>query len=103
MGLSCAGSLDVLIEPFDLTTPNNTLIDIYRRVRSGINQGKSAAIITRLKDSHQRLLVFEYGETSGTLGNTDHDNEAHKLTSDQMCKHKSSTISLGNPGVKVFL
>jgi len=103
MGLSCAGSLDVLIEPFDLTTPNNTLIDIYRRVRSGMDQGKSAAIITRLKDSHQRLLVFEDGETSGTLGNTDLDNEAHKLASDLMRKHKSSTVSLGNPAVQVFI
>ena len=102
MGLSCAGSLDVLIEPFDLTTPNNTLVETYHIVRAAIEQGKTAAIVTSLKGTHQRLLVFEDGEISGTLGNTDLDNEAHKLASDLMRKRKSATVSLGDPPVELF-
>src|SRR5215510_978740 len=67
IGLSCAGSLDVFIEPFDLSTTNNTLVDTYRAVRAAIEQGKTAAIVTSLKDSSHRLLVFEGGEIRGTL------------------------------------
>src|SRR4029453_15456946 len=40
MGLSWAGSLEVLIEPFDLTG-QNTLVDTYGAVRSAIEQGKT--------------------------------------------------------------
>lgn len=103
MGLSCAGSLDVLIEPFDLTTPNNTLVDVYRQVRSAIEQGKTVAIVTPLKDSAAgRLLVFEDGELSGTLGTTDFDNEVSKVALDLMRKRKSATASLGDPPVELF-
>lgn len=102
IGLSCAGSLDVLIEPFDLTTPNNTLMDIYRSVQSSIDEGKTVAIITRLKDSHHRLLVFGDGEISGTLGNTDLDNEARKLAPALMRKRNSATVSVGDPAVELF-
>lgn len=102
MGLSCAGSLDVLIEPFDLTTPHNTLVEIYRAVRAAIEQGKTAAIVTPLKDSSHRLLLIENGETSGTLGNTDLDNQARTLASDLMRKRKSATVSLGESQTELF-
>ena len=102
MGLSCAGSLDVLIEPFDLTSDKSRLVEIYGAVRSAIERGKSAAIVTPLKDSDHRLLVFEDGEILGTLGNTELDNEARRVAGDLIRKRKSATVSLGVPGVDVF-
>jgi len=95
MGLSCAGSLDVLIEPFDLTQPNNTLVDTYRRVRSAIEQGKTIAIVTPLKDGAQRMLV-------GEDENTDFDDEVRKVAFDLMRKRKSATVSIGDPPVELF-
>lgn len=94
MGLSCAGSLDVLIEPFDLTT-NNTLVDTYRAVRTAIEQGKTVAIVTPLKDSARRLLLFEDGTT-------DSDNEVCKVALDLMRKRQSATVSVGSPPVELF-
>lgn len=94
IGLSCAGSLDVLIEPFDLKT-DNRLIDTYRAVRSAIEQGKTVAIVTPLKDSAHRRLVFEDGTT-------DLDNEVHKVALELMRKRKSATVSVGDPPVEVF-
>ena len=102
MGLSCAGSLDVLIEPFDLTQPNNNLVETYRTVRTAIEKGKTAAIVTPLKDSDSRLLLIEDGESSGTLGNTDLDNEARKLAPELMRKRRSATIPVGDPAVELF-
>jgi xanthine dehydrogenase accessory factor len=102
MGLSCAGSLDVLIEPFDLGTTDNTLIDTYRAVRNTIEQGKTAAIVTNLKDNAHRLLVFEDGPISGTLGNTDLDAEARAIAAELMRKRKSATVLLGDPAIEFF-
>jgi xanthine dehydrogenase accessory factor len=102
MGFSCAGSLDVLIEPFDLTAASNTLVETYRSVRSAIDEGKSAAIITSLKDSAHRLLVFEDGEISGTLGNTELDNEARKLAPDLIRQRKSATVLLDDSQIELF-
>lgn len=102
MGLSCAGSLDVLIEPFDLTTPNNALVQIYRAVRSATEQGKTAAIVTSLKDSAHHLLLLEDGETSGTLGTPELDKEAKRIAPELMRKRKSATVSVGDPAVELF-
>jgi len=96
MGLSCAGSLDVLIEPFDLTSPNNMLIETYHAVRSAIEQGKTVAIVTPLKDGAQRLLLFEDE-------NTDSDDELRKVAFELMRKRKSATVSIGDPPVEVFI
>jgi xanthine dehydrogenase accessory factor len=102
MGLSCAGSLDVLIEPFDLSSERSTLIETYRAVRAAVDQGKCAAIVTHIKNTSSRLLLFEDGEISGTLGNTDLDNEARRIALDLMRKRKSATLSLGDPPVEIF-
>ena len=93
IGLSCAGSLDVLIEPFDLNDP--TLIDTYRAVRSAIEQGRTVAIVTPLKDQAQRLLVFEDEDT-------DSDDEVRGVAFDLIRKRKSATVSIGEPPVDVF-
>lgn len=96
IGLSCAGSLDVLIEPFDLTAPDNTLVDTYRAVRAAVEQGKTAAIVTPLKDSAFRLLLIEDGQTTGTLGTPALDAEARRLAPELIRKRKSCTLSLGD-------
>lgn len=100
MGLSCAGSLDVLIEPFDLTDPKNTLVETYRAVRAAVDHGKGAAIVTSLQNSTARLLVLEDGQSSGTLGSESIDEEARKVALELIRKRKSSTVSLGatSPG-----
>ena len=95
MGLSCAGSLDVLIEPFDLTSPNSTLIETYQAVQSAIGQGKTVAIVTPLNGEAQRLIVFEDE-------NRDLDDEVRGVAFDLMRKHKSATVSIGNPAVEIF-
>ena len=102
MGLSCAGSLEVLIEPVNLENPNNDLVGLYRAVRMAVDQGQSAAIVTALKNTDSRLLLREDGQSSGTLGNTDLDDEARKLASELMRKRTSATVSVGDPAVEVF-
>jgi xanthine dehydrogenase accessory factor len=99
IGFSCAGDLDVLIEPIDLTSPRGNVFDLYRAVRESIDQGRAAVIATSLKDSSLKLLMSEGGETSGTLGSPALDRAAQTAAAELMRKRTSSTVSVGSSPV----
>ena len=101
IGFSCAGDLDVLIEPVDLTKPNN-VFELYRSVRKALDQGKRAVIATLLSESSRKLLTVEGGETSGSLGTAELDHEAQSVALEVMRKRTSNTVSLGPNSLPVF-
>jgi len=95
IGFSCAGDLDVFIEPVDLRRSDN-VFELYRAIRNAIDQGKSAVLATSLNDSSQKLLLIEGGETSGSLGPPELDREAQTFAPELMRKGLSTTRSLGS-------
>ena len=101
IGFSCAGDLDVLIEPVDLTSPDNVL-ELYRTVRTAVDRGKRAVFATPLNDSSRKLLMIEGGETSGSLGTPELDREAQNVALELMRKGVSSTVALGPDLTPVF-
>jgi xanthine/CO dehydrogenase XdhC/CoxF family maturation factor len=96
IGFSCAGDLDVLIEPLDLTNSVGSLLDVYRSIRSAIDQGKHAVLVTSLKDCTSKLLVLESGEMTGSLGSPERDREAQNIAVELMRKRASSTVTLSD-------
>jgi xanthine dehydrogenase accessory factor len=94
MGFSCAGNLDVLIEPLDLADPKNNLLNLYRAVCASMDQGKCAVLATSLKETSFKLLVLEDGKLSGTLGDPDLDREARTIALELIQKRASCTILL---------
>src|SRR5215472_18139724 len=50
IGFSCAGDLDVLIEPVDLSNPHN-VFQLYRAVRKAMDQGNRAVLAILLSES----------------------------------------------------
>lgn len=96
IGFSCAGDLDVLIEPIDLKDPVGNLLDLYRAIRTAVVQGKHAVLVTSLKNSSAKLLIFEDGETTGTLGTLELDREAHTIALELARKRASSTVTLSD-------
>lgn len=94
IGFSCAGNLDVLIEPFDLADPRNNLLNLYRAVRASLDQGRCAVLATPLKGPSSKLLVLEDGQISGTLGKPDLDRAAHATALELIPKRSSCTVSL---------
>ena len=96
IGFSCAGDLDVLIEPIDLTNPVGSLLDSYRAIRNAVDQGKHAVLVTSLKDSSSKLLIFESGETTGTLGTPELDREAQAIALELVRKRASATVTLSD-------
>jgi xanthine dehydrogenase accessory factor len=102
IGFSCAGDLDVLIEPIDLANPLNNLLDLYRVVRAAVDQGKHAVLVTSLKESSLKLLVIEGGEISGTLGSPELDREAQTIALELLHKRTSCTVSLADSTAVFF-
>jgi xanthine dehydrogenase accessory factor len=94
----------VLVEPFDLTNPKNQLLTLYRAVRAAVDMGLSAALVTTLNDTNTKLLVFEDGSLSGTLGDAGLDGEARDTALDLIQRGNSSTVSLrhGSSAVEAF-
>jgi xanthine dehydrogenase accessory factor len=101
IGFSCAGDLDVLIEPFDLTRSDN-VFELYRAVRAAVDKGRRVVVATPLRDTARKLLVFEGGETTGSLGTPDLDSEAQAVAGELMRKGLSSTVALGSDSTPVF-
>ena len=101
IGFSCAGDLDVLIEPVDLTVSHN-VFELYRAVRAAVDQGKRAVIVTPLRDSFRKLLVVEKGEVSGSLGTPELDRDAQTTALDLMRRGVSATVALGPDAFPVF-
>ena len=96
IGFSCAGDLDVLIEPVDLANPNGNVFDLSRSVQNAVNRGRNAAIATSLKDSSFKLLIVEGEEVSGTLGTPELDREAKSIALELLRTRRSGTVSLGS-------
>lgn len=101
IGFSCAGDLDVFIEPVDLTRSDNVL-ELYRTIRNALDRGKHAVLATSLRDSSRKLLQIEGGEISGSLGTPELDREAHTTALELMKRGVSTTLSIGPDSSPVF-
>ena len=101
IGFACAGNLDVLIEPLDLAGSNCTLLSLYRSISEAVDRGKCAVLATPLQETGHKLLVFEGGQTSGTLGELNLDIEARAIALEQISKRASGTFSLTHEGAPV--
>ena len=101
IGFSCAGDLDVLIEPVDLTRSGN-VFELYRAVREAVDQGKHAVVATVLNETSRKLLLIEGDEISGSLGSEELDREARTVAVELMRRRASSTVSLGADSLPVF-
>jgi len=92
----------VLIEPLDLSSPKDNVLDLYRAVRAAVDKGKHAVLVTPLKESSFKLLVLEGGEISGTLGAPELDREAQTVALELVRKRTSSTVSLADSTAVFF-
>ncbi len=90
IGFSCAGDLDVLIEPVDVSN----LLELYRAVRAAVDRGKRAVLATSLSETSRKLLFIEDGEASGSLGTPELDREAQTVALELMRRRASSTVTL---------
>jgi xanthine dehydrogenase accessory factor len=77
-GFTCAGTIQVMIEPLDLSDPEDRLIALYRLVHDEVKSGKRVVVATPLENTSSKLVIFEGGRISGALGDAALDLEARE-------------------------
>ncbi len=81
-GFTCAGSVQVMVEPLDLTDGDGHVLNLYREVRAGVTAGTCSVMATPLDDTSSKLVVFEDGRILGSLGNEGINRDARALALD---------------------
>src|SRR5215216_4135609 len=67
-GMTCAGNVDLFVEPVDVTNDNDPLAVAADAVRAAMHAGRSAVEIASLGDRPHRLVILDDGSRIGSLG-----------------------------------
>ena len=73
LGLSCAGTIEVFIEPLSAT--HSHVFDLYTALKSHLDSGAAGALLTCLDGASMgaKLLLLDNGHTLGSLGDLELD------------------------------
>lgn len=102
LGLTCAGTVDVLVQPLDLDRPDDPALALLEWIRAEADAGRSAVAVTRLDGAGPNLVVFEDGSVAGTLGEEALDAEARARALELMRTGAARTMALGDGAVEAF-
>ncbi len=100
-GFTCAGTIQVMIEPLDLSDPEDRLINLYRLIRDEVKEGRRAIVATPLENTLSKLVIFEDGRTAGTLGDPALDQEARE-TALELKASGVVTLNVASHSTEVF-
>ena len=105
LGLSCAGTIEVFIEPLS-ATPSH-VFDLYTALQSHLDSGAAGALLTCLDGATMgaKLLLLDNGHALGSLGDPRLDQAVCKTALAHMTQGLSRTLSLTLPHttVRVFI
>ncbi|MBO0723875.1 MAG: XdhC family protein [Blastocatellia bacterium] len=103
-GFTCAGTIQVIIEPMNLANPEDRLLKFYRAIQAEVGSGRCAALATRLEDTSSKLLLYEDGSSSGTLGDAELDGAARAAAHGLIQQRASRTVkvSVGPVVAEIF-
>jgi xanthine dehydrogenase accessory factor len=73
-GMTCAGMVDLLVEPVDVTAGDDPLASAADTVRDAMRAGRSAIEVASLGDRPHRLVVLDDGTRAGSIGSDVLDN-----------------------------
>jgi xanthine dehydrogenase accessory factor len=93
-----------MIEPLDLSDPEDRLIALYRLVHDETRSGRRVVVATPLKNASSKLLIFEDGRMSGTLGEAELDRGARETALKMASSRTSGSVKLnaGSSSAEVF-
>jgi len=73
LGMTCAGTIEVLVEPVDGSRVDDPVGLTLREARSAVERGRVAVVVAPLSGVPRRLLVTDDGQERGSLGDGDLD------------------------------
>lgn len=92
IGMTCAGTIEVLVEPVD---PAGDVARALGAARREVDGGRAAVVVTALSGDPRRLVVTEAG-ISGTLGNAKVDAAAAQEASTLLAGGVSGVREVGS-------
>jgi len=103
LGMTCGGSVDVLIEPYSASAHEDPIAEALRAVQRAIDSGDRAVIIVPLGggDQRERLVFAERaGTTTGSLGSDALDTAALRTAREVLASGASGTHSVNAAGAE---
>jgi xanthine dehydrogenase accessory factor len=104
-GMTCAGNVDLLVEPVDATTPEDPVVAAADALQAALRRGAAAVEAVSLGDLPHRLVVFGDGSAVGTLGSPVLDAEITSRAADLINARTTGVITVpGDAGsTEVFI
>ncbi|MGQ0641906.1 MAG: XdhC family protein [Gemmatimonadaceae bacterium] len=103
LGMTCGGSVDVLIEPYSATASDDPIAEALRAVQRALDAAERAVIVVPLDGVNQRarLVVGEHGQpTTGSLGSAPLDAAALEKAQDVFASGASGTHNITAAGTE---
>jgi xanthine dehydrogenase accessory factor len=93
-GMTCAGNVDLLVEPVDVTVPDDPISAAAEAIKEALRRRCAAIEAVTLGDRPHRLVVLEDGTQSGTLGSIALDEDIVNRASGLIDARASGLISV---------
>ncbi len=112
IGLTCGGTVEILIEPVRLDDAHHPIIAAYEAVRHEAAAGRRSVLVARLSDGSDgdprepaRLVVREDGGSLGTLGDGALDGVAveRALAVLRRSASRAERVEVGGRSARIFL
>ncbi len=105
LGLTCGGTVEVLVEPVQLDCDADPVVRAYDAIRAETQAGRRAVAVAPLGGAAapRRLVVREDGTTLGTLGDAGLDAAATLQALDAMAQATSRTGEIETAGRRATL
>ena len=84
LGLTCGGTVEVLVQRVDAANPTDPAVVAYRAARAAYDAGESSIVVAGLGEAPDRLTVIAGGEVVGTLGDGELDSAAVQTARDRL-------------------
>jgi xanthine dehydrogenase accessory factor len=102
LGLTCGGSIELLVEPLALGQPGGDapceVVARYQTIDDELQAGRGVVLVRLLGAPEKGLLVMENGETQGSVGDLALDEAARLQALPLLAKNTSRSEQLGAPG-----
>ncbi|HUF28791.1 MAG TPA: XdhC/CoxI family protein [Gemmatimonadaceae bacterium] len=95
LGLTCGGTVQVLVERLDFRRKTDPVVAAYAAVRAEVENGRHVAVVSPLGGAQARLVVRADGVTDGTLGDPALDARAREHALSLIAQGVSRTVDLG--------
>jgi len=103
LGLTCGGTLRVLVEPVHLDRATDPITAAYDAVRRAVTAGRRVVAVAQLPGTAARLVIAEDGTVTGTLGDAVLDAAARVEARSVFAQGTSATTRLTASGTSAEL